>query len=142
MILEEIIRQVEVPEQGQATRSRLLVALARPEAEADPVAVAEMAAVDPLVGHAAALVGRIVGIAAADLSAVGFPQPVNHQACARENCRAVGQMHGAQCLAGERAWFPASRTAARRRARGGIHRPSWPARPPERSTRPMPQGRE
>src|SRR5436853_4467557 len=88
--------------EGRANETRLLVALTRPEAEADPVAVAEMAAVDPLIGHAAALVGRVVSIAAADLSAVGLPQPINDQPGAGQDRRAIGEMHRAQRLPGER----------------------------------------
>src|SRR5204863_3717704 len=96
-----MIRQVDASARG-AAQTRLLVALARPEAEADAVAVAEVAAIDPLVGHAAALVGGIVLIAAADLARVGLPQAVNHETRARQDRRAVGQMHRAQRLAGER----------------------------------------
>src|SRR5690349_12709229 len=81
----------------------LLVVLAGAEAEADAVAIAEMAAIDPLVGHAAALVGAVMGAAAADLSAVHFPQSVDHQPGTREDRGAVRQMHGAERLAGERA---------------------------------------
>src|SRR2546423_11347989 len=97
-----MIRQVDASARG-AAQTRLLVALARAEAEADAVAVAEVAAVDPLVGHAAALVGGVVLIAAADLAAVGLPQPVNDQPGTGQDRGAVGQGHRAECLAGERA---------------------------------------
>src|SRR5205085_7460465 len=101
LIPAAMIRQVGVS--ARDTRTRLLVALARPEAEADAVAVAEVAAVDPLVSHAAALVGSVVLIAPADLARIGLPQAVNHEARAREDRGAVRQMHGAERLAGERA---------------------------------------
>src|SRR4051812_11217224 len=79
----------------------LLVSLAGPEAETDAVAVAEMAAVDAFIGHTAAAVGGILGIAAADLPAVHFPQPINDETRAGQNGGAVRQMHSAQLLAGE-----------------------------------------
>src|SRR5688572_96558 len=89
----------------------LLVRLAGAEAEADAVTVAEMAAVHPLISDTAALVGRIMGIAAADLPADRLPQAVDHQPGAGQDRGAVGQMHGAQHLAGE---LPALRRPAQR----------------------------
>src|SRR2546423_14624220 len=105
-----MIRQVDASARG-AAQTRLLVALARTETEADAVAVAEVAAVDPLVGHAAALVGGVVLIAAADLAAVGLPQPVNEQPGTGQDRGSVGPVHRAECLARWRAWdwAPASR---------------------------------
>src|SRR3954447_1581522 len=105
VIPEKIIRQVERLGSEVSQKDALLVVLARPEAEADPIAVAVMAAIDPLVGHAPALISRIVLIAAADLPGVRFPQPVNHQTGAGQDRGAVGQVHGAERLAGERARF-------------------------------------
>src|SRR5687768_2617659 len=89
----------------------LLVRLAGTEAEADAVAVAEVAAVDPLIGDTAALVGRIMGVAAANLPADRLPQAIDHEPGAGQDRGAVRQMHGAQHLAGE---LPALRRPAQR----------------------------
>ena len=80
----------------------LLLVLAGPETEADAVAVAVVAAVDPLVGHAAPLVGGIVGIAPTDLAPVRFPHAIDHKARPREDRGSIGHMHGAERFAGER----------------------------------------
>src|SRR3954452_4002989 len=81
----------------------LLLVLAGPETEADAVAVTVVAVVDPLVGHAAPLVGCIVGIAPADLASVRFPDAVHHEPGAREDRGPIRQMHGAERFAGKRA---------------------------------------
>src|SRR5438270_5262183 len=51
-LADSMIRQLTLGREAQ--RDALLVALARPKAKADAVAVAEVAAIDPLIGHAAA----------------------------------------------------------------------------------------
>src|SRR3954469_20235409 len=91
----------------------LLLFLAGPEAEADSIAIAVVAAVDPLVGHAATLVGRVVRIAPADLASVRFPDAVHHKPGAREDRGPIRQVHGAERLAGKR---PRLRRAAERAA--------------------------
>src|SRR4051794_6339867 len=97
-----ILSENRYPLFGIMPSALLLLVLAGPEAEADAVAVTEMAAVDPLVGHAAPLVGRIVGIAPADLASVRFPDAVHHKPGAREDRSPIRQVHGAKRLAGKR----------------------------------------
>src|SRR3954465_10892120 len=91
------------PLSGLMPSALLLLVLAGPETEADAVAVAVVAAIDPLVGHAAPLVGRVVGIAPADLASVRFPDAVHHKPGAREDRGPLRQGRGAERLAGERA---------------------------------------
>src|SRR5262249_2637009 len=81
----------------------LLVVLAGAEAKADAVAVAVMAPIDALVGHAALLVGRIVGVAAADLASVRLPDAVDDESGTGKNRGSIRQMHRAQRFARERA---------------------------------------
>src|SRR4051812_34409214 len=94
--------KVAVPRRAgpKSRRRNLLVGLGGPEAETGAAAVAEMAAVAAFIGHTAAAVGGILGIAAADLPAVHFPQPINDETRAGQNGGAVRQMHSAQLLAG------------------------------------------
>src|SRR3954465_14861323 len=91
------------PLSGIMPSALLLLVLAGPETEADAVAVAEMAAIDPLVGHAAPLVGRVVGIAPADLASAPSPAAVPPKPGAREDRGPIRRVHGAERLAGERA---------------------------------------
>src|SRR6202008_4388044 len=84
----------------QVGRALLLVVLAGPETETDPIAVAGVSSVAPLVGHATLFVGRVVGVPAADLAAIRLPDAVDDESRAGKNRGSVRQMHGAERLAG------------------------------------------
>src|SRR3954465_15600380 len=91
------------PLSGIMPSALLLLVLAGPETEADAVAVAVVAAVDPLVGHAAPLVRRIGGIWPAGLAPAPFPDAVHHEPGAGQDRGPIRQVHGAERLADERA---------------------------------------
>src|SRR5262249_31196629 len=74
---------------------------ARPDAELDAVAVAIAVLAEPGVLEAAAVVRRVERIALADALAVGVPEAAREQARARDDGRAVGEVHRADGLAGE-----------------------------------------
>src|SRR5215216_2706024 len=78
---------------------------ARANAQVDAIAVAITILTDLLVFDAAAPFERIVHVAAADAPALGFPCAAHEHSLPGNHGGAVGQMHGAQHLAGKRAIF-------------------------------------
>src|SRR5262245_62893122 len=73
------------------------------DAELDVVAVAVAVRTHALVFDAAAAVGCIMGVAAADFPALRLPDAAHENPRPGQDRGAVRQMHGAQRLSGERA---------------------------------------